>query len=141
MRLNLRINIDSDNVDEYSVIENYFEENFGEDNRISFAPAFIVNTTKNDNASAITAFEEKMSFFGNIAKQKGTKTHLYPNDRIIECTIRNNNSWTIDSNGDIYKCWEIVGNKECKVGELMEKGIKITDLTMLNRYLYGADFL
>jgi uncharacterized protein len=68
-----------------------------------------------------------------------SKDMIYPRNFICECATRNPNTWAIAPNGDLYKCWEIVGNRQYKVGELTKDGIKITNPKQLNRYLYGAD--
>jgi uncharacterized protein len=70
----------------------------------------------------------------------GNKYFIYPSNSISECAaIRNKNSCAISAQCDVYKCWEIVGNEDYKVGELTDKGIQITNPILLNRYLYGAD--
>lgn len=45
-----------------------------------------------------------------------------------------------DAEGSVYKCWEVIGNKKYKIGEIKENGeIYITNKMLLNKYLYGAD--
>ncbi|WP_280697228.1 SPASM domain-containing protein [Dysgonomonas sp. PF1-14] len=39
----------------------------------------------------------------------------------------------------IYKCWEIIGNKQYAVGKLIDGEIKEINHIMLNRQMYGAD--
>lgn len=38
------------------------------------------------------------------------------------CGLDCDNSYTIEPNGDVYKCWEHVGEKEHKMGEVSKKG-------------------
>ena len=142
MSLALRINLDSNNLHTYENIHNYFTDKYIKDKRISFAPAFIQDTTKKNNKTTINDFEEKLHFWKNISKFNSTKDYFfYPNNKINECAVRNYNSWVIDSEGLVYKCWEIIGNKDYAVGVIGEKGININNDNLLRRYLFGANHL
>ena len=64
----------------------------------------------------------------------------YPSNLFYECAIRNYNTYGIDPDGFLYKCWEIIGDKKYAVAKLTEQGgIQILNNTMLNRCLYASD--
>ncbi len=49
--------------------------------------------------------------------------HGYKPRRIFNyCGLSKENFFTIDVNGDVYKCWEFVGNKKYIVGHIDETG-------------------
>jgi uncharacterized protein len=65
---------------------------------------------------------------------------LYPDNRVIECAVRNENFFVIEPEGKLSKCWENVGDKNECYGFLDSKGnLNITNITIYNRYLYGED--
>lgn len=137
----IRMNIDKDNMSNYSNINNFFHEKYGQDKRISLHPAFIIDTTKNNNENAINDVDVKLDFWKKVASNSNNANFIYPKSQIYECAVRNYNTWSIDAKADVFKCWEIIGNKDYKVGELTNEGIKITNIKLLNRYLYGANHL
>lgn len=137
----IRINLDNKNIHTYKGIHNFFTERYENDKRIVISPAFIQDTTKKNNNTTITDFDEKLKFWQSVSTIKNTNEFLFPNNSINECAIRNYNSWAIDAKGFVYKCWEIIGNEDYKVGVLTENGINITNETLLRRYLFGANHL
>lgn len=141
MYLCFRIGIDKDNINEYENINRFYKERYGDNKKITINPAFIIDTTKNKNKNSITCNTEKFNFKKYLAKELSDSTIIFPSNNISECAIRNYNSWCFDPKGDVYKCWEIIGNKKYKVGELTTSGINITNQIILNRYLFGSDHL
>lgn len=139
IHLGIRMNIDSDNIETYPEIHNFFVQRYKENKYISINPAFIIDTTKSDNDTAINNGRTKFAFNKLLLDQFNNSSFIYPDNMINECAIRNVNTWSIDAKGDVYKCWEIIGNKDYKIGELTDKGINVTNQKMLNRYLFGAD--
>ena len=65
---------------------------------------------------------------------------MYQNSPHSECAIRNRNALSVDPEGNVYQCWENIGNKKRTIGRLDSEG-NLTDInqTELNRNLYGAD--
>lgn len=140
INLNIRINIDKNNYEDYFEIFQFLSEKYN-NSKISVYPAFIINNS-NMNCKDL-CFEnnsEKFSFYKEFALRLNIANFIYPSNDITECATRNAHSWIIDPKGDLYKCWEIIGNSNYKVGEICENGkIKITDYRILNRYLNGSD--
>lgn len=138
IHLGIRMNIDNENIEDYPRIHKFFKDRYINKN-ISISPAFIIDTTKGNNKTTISDENKQFDFKKVLVEQFNNSKYIYPSNDINECAIRNLNAWAIDARGDLYKCWEIIGNKDYKVGELTEKGIIITNKIMLNRYLYGSD--
>jgi uncharacterized protein len=141
MTLSIRVGIDGENVNQYEEIHRFYTDRYGKNDKIKIYPAFIVDTTKGENKNTIKNEMIKFEFKKLLVKEFSDTKFIYPTDTISECAIRNNNAWAIDSNANVYKCWEIMGNTDYKVGKLTEEGIEITNITMLNKYLFGADHL
>lgn len=139
IQLGIRMNIDGENINEYPKIHQFFKERYKNSKWISIHPAFIINTTKSDNSAAISNEDTKLNFNKVLVEEFKSPKFVYPNNGINECAVRNIHTWAIDAKGDVYKCWEIIGNNDYKVGELTEKGINVTNKTLLNRYLFASD--
>lgn len=55
-------------------------------------------------------------------KELGFKYDYRPSRIFNYCGLSKENFFTIDVNGDVYKCWELVGNKKYIVGHIDENG-------------------
>jgi uncharacterized protein len=141
MSMNIRVNIDKNNKNDFNKVFHFFSERYKSNSKIAVYPAFVVNNTNMGcNKSCFENNEEKFEFYKDIANTTNNTNYIYPSNTIIECAIRNYYTWVIDFEGNLYKCWEIIGNLDYKVGELTETGnIKITNQKILNRYLFGSD--
>lgn len=138
MYLTIRIGVDKDNKNDYYEAQEFFRNRYA-NKKISVVPAFIIETTKSCMESCISDEQEKLEFYKVLSKKTSSKDFIYPSNNVEECAIRNFNSWVIDSKGDVYKCWEIIGNEKYKVGHIDANGMHISNQKILNRYLYGAD--
>lgn len=138
MYLTIRIGVDKDNKNDYYEAQEFFRNRYA-NKKISVVPAFIIETTKSCMESCVSDEQEKLEFYKVLSKKTSSKDFIYPSNNVEECAIRNFNSWVIDSKGDVYKCWEIIGNEKYKVGYIDANGMHISNQKILNRYLYGAD--
>ncbi len=138
IHLTIRIGVDKDNKETYYEAQEFFKNRYSNRN-INVAPALFIETTKSCVETCISSKKEKMAFYTDLAKKTSLRNFIYPSDNVEECAVRNFNSWVIDPKGDVYKCWEIIGNEHFKVGNIDENGMNITNQMNLNRYLYGAD--
>lgn len=121
VNLSLRINLDQNNIGSESSIINYIES-FDKDRKIR---AYISrvrneNDTYNDEVCIGQGdFEKyKMQFY----KSQGIDfvEKLYPNIIRNFCTADTINSYVINYNGDLYKCWSDIGIEEKKIARLEE---------------------
>lgn len=138
MYLTIRIGVDKDNKEDYYEAQEFFRNRYSNKN-ISVVPAFIIETSKSCVESCISNEKEKLDFYKDLTKKTSLKDFIYPSNNVEECAVRNSNSWVIDSKGDVYKCWEIIGNDNYKVGHIDASGLHLTNQKILYRYLYGAD--
>jgi len=138
--LAVRVNIDKNNLKEFYKLHDFFADRYKGNKNIFLVPAFITATTKNTcKDSCLISNAEKFSVYKDFFQIMNNVNLIYPNNSIHECAARNPSTWAIAPNGDLYKCWEIIGNRKYKIGELTKEGIKITDHKQNHRYLYGAD--
>ena len=111
---------------------------------IGIYPAFITSTSSKSSSSCSLLFnrQEKSEFIQQLYYDRGIVTNLcgYPDSSFTECSIRNKHTFTIDPEGYLYKCWEIIGDQKYAIAKLDSEGtIQSIDQKILNRYLYAAD--
>lgn len=59
----------------------------------------------------------------NKAKEIGFKINTKPSRKWTYCGLYNDNNYTIDPEGNLYKCWEMVGEERHKMGSIGDNGI------------------
>lgn len=143
--INIRVNLDNKNKHEFLPLYKYlyntipnFEKN------VSVHPAFLLeSTTKGCDKNEICVLSRRqISNYVIELQKKHQFSHplLYPSNLLYECPVRCDNSWVICPDGSLYKCWEIAGNEDFKVGYINNDGtITITNESLLLQYLEGAD--
>lgn len=58
--------------------------------------------------------------------------NVRPSRRPLYCGLYRESSYTVTPEGDVYKCWELVGDEEYKIGSLDETG----NLQVLDSYFH-----
>lgn len=146
IQVTFRVNLTKENANEYVTLYNQLQKKFNHSQRISISPAFVMqrgacNITGNQSSILYTP-EEEAAFAINLwHKYRIYSPFLrYPSMFLNECAIRNSLAIAIDPQGYLYKCWEIIGNKDHAFGQLDNNGnvIEINEV-ILNRHLHGAD--
>lgn len=133
VHVNIRVNIDSDNMDKFIGVFDYFYQKHY--TNINITPAFVENQA-GDNSCAFNS-KEKLGFLVNLFREHGMDFNtFYPSYRLSECSIRNPNVAVIGPEGEIYKCWNDVGKQDRIVGNIWGK---VSNERLLLQYLVGAD--
>jgi uncharacterized protein len=132
----IRMNVDKNNQDEFIKVYKYFHDKYQAN--IVVDPGFV-DDINNCNASDCLFDRMKISqFLINLYKQYGLNIRgLYPQDNRYECAIRNPWHLVIGPEGEIYKCWNDVGNEKKIVSNLLKK--EDGDRSLLTRYYVAAD--
>ena len=144
LQIDIRVNITKKNAAEYIDLHNFIRNRYAV-KPIGTYPGIVANRSKDKK------IDKDSSFFNNNDcalfsidlwnNYKITTNWLsYGNSMTYECAMRNKNFFSVDPEGYIYQCWEVIGNKKHSIGKLDKDG-NITDInhTELNRNLYGAD--
>lgn len=143
IRITLRVNVSKENSGEFSDLYKFITERYKNNPQIGIYPAFVTASSPGHSFdSLLFTRKEQSDFIQELFYKKNITTHLcrYPNSSFDECAIRNKNTFTIDPEGYLYKCWEIIGDRKYAIGKLNTDGmIESVNETILNRYLYGAD--
>ncbi len=139
IQISIRVNIDNENVEEYAKVYNYFRENFSEYlERIFIYPGFVTDYTDSCNSSScFSTTKQKEKFLTYNFESHGIYHHdFFPKTNVNNCIARDKNSFLIDPQGNLYKCWAVIGNPQMKVGNIKQG---ITNPNILIRFLKGAD--
>jgi len=131
----IRVNIDESNKDEYLDVFNYFARK--KYPNLTVAPAFVEDLSGCNTNDCIFNAKKKAAFLMEMKKTHGMNlNHFYPSYHRYECPVRNHNNMVIGPSGELYKCWNDVGNKERIIGYLNGD---IQNERLLMRYMIGAD--
>lgn len=139
----IRVNITKNNADEYITLYNFLMNKFGNNPMLSISPSLVLDRSKNNLLKEkLFTVNEMYDFIINLWQEHKIYTSYldYPSMFFNECAIRNHLSISFDPDGYAYKCWEHIGDKKYSIGYLSNEGkLIVSNPTMLNRQLYGAD--
>lgn len=134
----IRVNIDNRNHESFIEIYKWLKARYNS-NRLIVYPGIIVLDETDCNASTCLSRNSVTDISLNLFKRFGVITEeLYPDDVNIECMTRSPYSMLIGSEGEIYKCYEDLGNKDLIVGNINNPEIW-TNHELIAKYATGID--
>ncbi len=126
----IRINVDKENYNEtFTLLENLKNEGLI-DCGIDFG---IVKGGTEACASYVghcfvdAEIGEVLDPLWNKLEELGYAVNVSPTRKNTYCGLYNENAFTISPKGDVYKCWEFVGNEKHLIGKIDEEGA-LTDI-------------
>ncbi len=138
----IRVNLTKSNAQEYQELQQFILSRFKGKN-ISVSPAFVLDRSNCGRTidSDIFSKKEYPNYILGLAKSGIDSPQVrYPDNYVTECAIRNPQALAFDPEGNVYKCWEHIGDEKFAIGRINKKGmIENVNRTLLNRQLYGAD--
>jgi len=117
----IRVNISKENSDEFHQLFTKFSEEY--ENLFYLYPAFVRKNGNEDKyASYCLNFTDEADFILKLAKNKNIETsNLFPkSNKIVSCGANLINNFVVNTNGDLYKCWEDIGIKKYCIGNIFE---------------------
>lgn len=133
-QLRIRMNVHKKNAEQFFSFHEKLNSRWKGRN-VYLYPAFVA---ENENCS-VACFDsiEKTIFLSDIYKKLGLKyKDAQLNLRSGLCAAHYVNSWVVDPEGLLYKCWVDVGQKKRAVGNLSEG---ITNFPLFCKYILGSD--
>ena len=119
--VSIRVNISKVNVAEYCELFTKLNEDYEGFFRIY--SAFVRKNSNTDkHASSCLNFADASEFILKLAREKniGTKDLFPKSNRLTSCGANLINSYVVNTNGDLYKCWEDIDKKKYCVGTIFE---------------------
>ncbi len=132
-RISIRMNIDDSNIDNFYKLYSFIKDkNYP---NVSIHPGFVKPLS--DNSIEVCSDSVKANFYKAMLKDHGLNFGcFYPESNRHECAVRNPNSVVIGPEGELYKCWNDIGDKSRIYGYIDGR---ITNEEVLLDYLVGAD--
>lgn len=124
-QISMRISVDKENIENMREFIEYIALN-GFAKRKNIHPYFaIVNDYSTGhgegscNCFSIKEFAAEESELNQYAFSKGINITKRINPNIISCGSLSPQSFVVEPNGDLQKCWELVGNSKTKIGNIL----------------------
>lgn len=120
--ISLRINTGRHNVQDVKDIFDWVRENHLEDKVFPYLGK-ITNTDDDDPITSICLTEDefvraRLNLIRNGTDKFEDVFSVYPNPVRTYCGADRNNVFVIDSDGELYKCWDDIGHLELSVGNI-----------------------
>ncbi len=122
--IHIRLNIERDNKQDILKLLKEIDLIFGKYENVVFYPAFITGSENPlDEDEKVEYIKDMMNIVSNVKKlTAGTKFYSYP--RIHSCMYNDPKSFSIDVNGNIYRCEHLLGKSQESMGNLDSGFIK-----------------
>lgn len=141
LKIVVRINVDKTNVGAVSEILTRFEE-LGLKNKVSITLAPVENindTCSNDiHCMSIREFSEEEISFYRLAVKRGFMVHQNFGFNPVICGAVSLNAYVVDPLGDLYKCWDEIGDLERRVGSVFD-GVSTMNRNIIRWLSYEPD--
>ena len=131
--INIRVNIDSSNIDRYGELEEYIKSAFGNFDNVFLNPGVVDTVCNCEFDSCVTTPKDWIEF-----SNAHTECSIAYEKRYNMCTATSINSYVIGPHGEIYKCWEDVGKESMIVGDVFSSPY-IKNLGLASLYMYYGD--
>lgn len=145
-RVAIRANLDHSNSDTFIEVYHELSERWSGNNVIVY-PAFVKDfSSLNKDNFALNGCRdicftnsEKLKFFEELFIQHGLKVNFTPQYSVGGCGATVVNYYVIGPEGELYKCWNDIGDKNAIVGNVCDN--KIDNYNLLARYLGGPNMM
>ncbi|MDE6094971.1 MAG: SPASM domain-containing protein [Muribaculaceae bacterium] len=137
IRIAIRVNIDRSNESEFLWLYNYI----GKMNlpNVNVYPGFVTDISEQDCNGCLYKTSDMVNFLIRLYEEHGVIIPMfYPDSNISSCSVRNPASAVIGPSGELYKCWNDVGDSSKVYGSVF--GERINE-RLLFQYLTDADHL
>jgi uncharacterized protein len=142
IKVDIRSNIDRRNSEDYHLFFKQIREELPAE-RIRTYPGFVSDLTSNECVSPefdISSPGFKADFvLNNFYKHNIAIDAFHPKYRRHSCVASKYFAFVIGPEGELYKCWRMVGNQEQVVGNV--NNLTGINLQLVSKYMVGADYL
>ncbi|WP_304423916.1 radical SAM/SPASM domain-containing protein [Paramuribaculum intestinale] len=134
MRIGIRVNIDHENDQEFITLYKFITEEF--DGKVSVFPAFTGDSTEKGTCNLYNR-NDRIKFAIKMFNEHGLVfDSFYPQSFRMECAIRKRATYVIGPEGELYGCWNDVGNPSRVYGNISED---LTNESLFISYKTKAD--
>ena len=138
IHFSIRVNVDNENKKEFVKIREYLISKFGS-TQLSVYVGYIHDDFC-QGFSCIESSEQKGNFIlDNYHDTKFLDKDVYPKQTTHGCMMRGANSFLIGPEGELYKCWHHLGEKNMSIGNVIEENQ--FDLSLYSKFMLANDSL
>ncbi|MEG6566241.1 hypothetical protein V6B95_04615 [Thermoanaerobacterium saccharolyticum] len=129
LNVSIRINISKNNYQQlFQLLDILNDEGILDKIHIYIAPVSSVENTESKKIQYMCLNKNdfadiEIEFIKYLIDKKANIDHFYPLYKPVVCSSISSNSFVIDPEGYLYKCWNVVCNKSFSIGNLKD-GIK-----------------
>ncbi|MGM9697769.1 MAG: radical SAM protein [Prevotella sp.] len=138
--IDIRTNVDRRNMEAYHDFYTQFKAEV-DDKRVTLYPGFVSDLLSSECVSAehnISSGGYKAQFALDLFDKYGIEIKSFlPKYRRHSCVASKYWAFVIGPEGELYKCWRMVGNKEQEIGNVRTMQM---NMAKFSRYLTGADY-
>lgn len=138
--IDIRTNIDRRNKDDYNKFYQDFKSEIN-DKRVTMYPGFVSDLLSSECVSPEFNISEggyKAQFILDIFNKYGIEIKSFlPKYRRHSCVASKYFAFVIGPEGELYKCWRMVGNQKEAIGNVNDGSF---DMVKFSKYLIGADY-
>lgn len=138
--IDIRTNIDRRNKDDYNKFYQDFKSEIN-DKRVTMYPGFVSDLLSSECVSPEFNISEggyKAQFILDIFYKYGIEIKSFlPKYRRHSCVASKYFAFVIGPEGELYKCWRMVGNQKEAIGNVNDGSF---DMVKFSKYLIGADY-
>ena len=138
--IDIRTNIDRRNKDDYNKFYQDFKSEIN-DKRVTMYPGFVSDLLSSECVSPEFNISEggyKAQFILDIFDKYGIEIKSFlPKYRRHSCVASKYFAFVIGPEGELYKCWRMVGNQKETIGNVNDGSLY---MVKFSKYLIGADY-
>lgn len=131
--VSVRFNVDNFNKDEYYTFRDEFRQRFGQ--RFSCYPA-LLRPNSECRTEQFFSIDDSVEFHKKL-NNSGNKADFLPKIESKGCTATNLSSYVVGPEGELYLCWEHVGESEFIIGHIDNP--EFTNPRLFNRFILDGD--
>lgn len=135
--INIRVNIDRLNADEFIKVKELIKETFPDKKNIGCYPG-ILSGDKDCSDYTLFTNETLVNFYNELREKNGIDLWSYPYRNVGGCTATGICTHVIGADGALYRCWEDVGIKDMQIGNICEDSL--SNEPLLRKFLKCTPF-
>lgn len=132
--IDIRVNINKNNLMDYVDVFRFIRKRYSGKNNISAYPGIIREETEDKCTLCSTCYQTSELFdLYSTLRNYGITFNLFPQKKNKGCMIQALSSYIIGPVGEIYKCWNDVGESDKIIGNIFDD--KLNSSALFTRYM------
>lgn len=137
----IRVNVDSRNEDEYVDVYQLIKERYEQDfhKRIFVYPGFVKGDEHPDVSCFFDSYDKGEFIAKTMKNHEIEAMSLFPKKPMTGCTLTRRNAYVVGPDGELYKCWDDVGEESLVVGNI--NSFTNWNMPLIAEGMVGASYL